>query len=786
MDRKLALLFARLREHILESQEGTSQAPLLQWQRMPLLRDFILGWQNWRDEQATPCYRQIGVTPAHPHLLPYPIDMSPLLALNDGDLDKEGVLYSPALGDAPATYHPSNIAQYALAHWNAYLVNGNNKHQEAFLIQVAWLLAHEQRLPNDVSIWPLPFDVPLYHAPQPWLSALTQGNIISTLIRAYQLTKGEIFLQIARRAVNTFALDILDGGVSTPIGDSGIFFEEVAVYPTAHILNGYILSLFGLYDYVAATKDSAVKTLIERSLVTLHMLLRNFDTGYWTRYDLLHKRLAPWFYHSLHITLLEVLAKYSGCEHCTVLASRWARYQHSFFCRLRYLLTSRFSAYWNDRLMPRLRQYLLRSTTPAGLSLPQHVYVQIPSLPVRGGMHRMLTTVAEVMHGRWKIRYLTHHTTQRTERRDITTFGGRKAHPWQFPGVWLYFLAGWWRLFLLLRHRPGYSLILPQDGTFTGAFAALLGKMAGIRVVCMDHGNITLLDSVAFRQECKAALRAYSWPKRLFFNFRYLLYWPSLRLLARISTICADQFLVAGDEVAEAYRKYLNVHPGRIVRYAYMIDSTRFAGLDKAARVRLRVGRGIAKDAIIITMINRLSTEKGMDFALEGIARAIADLPHQIRTRIKVLIAGEGPLRAQVEADIERHHLDFACMLWGDATPDEVVMLLGMSDIFLYSGTRGTNYSIAVLEAMAAGCAVVATRSPQSNARLLADGRGIAIMSGSATEISIALTDLCKDLDLCQHMGQKAREYVAKYHSAEMFRRSLLRASYFSPPLNTE
>jgi glycosyltransferase involved in cell wall biosynthesis len=92
---------------------------------------------------------------------------------------------------------------------------------------------------------------------------------------------------------------------------------------------------------------------------------------------------------------------------------------------------------------------------------------------------------------------------------------------------------------------------------------------------------------------------------------------------------------------------------------------------------------------------------------------------------------------------------------------------------------------MAVLEAMAAGCAIVASTSPQSNAKLLANGRGIAITPGDAQAIGTALIRLCNDLEICQHMGQLARAYIATYHSAEMLKRTLSRISFFVPPLAT-
>lgn len=769
----------------------------------------------------------------HCDLLPYPIDISLLLAQLPDTLDASGALYSTTSSEISAK-HPTAIAQCALAHWNVYLKNGSDRHKDAFIAQARWLLAHEFHLSSDASGWLVrvratfpqtvgagvdgwmggdpcgrpfhpskktgevcdgerpqgssaPTDEKLSNnltATQPCLSALAQGNAISVLVRAYQLTQEEAFLQAARRAVRTFELDILDTGVSTPIGANGIFFEEVAIYPAAHVLKGHILALFGLYDYVALTHNSTIEMLIQRSITALHILLDAFDTGYWTYSDLLHKRLASRSCHTLHVTLLEALARYSGCQHCRALAARWARYQARPECRLRYLITNHICTYWDKKLKPRLRRCIFRSVDINNQASSGRVCIPITAFPVPGGMRGVLKGVAQVMDNQWQMTYLTHHKGQDTGELEIEVFGRRIASPWNFPGVWLYCLSGWSKLCKLLRNSD-FSLILPQDGIFTAAFAVMVGKIAGIRVVCMDHGSITLLDNPSFRKECIGYLKTYPWYRRIFLSLGFNFYWPSQHVLAWIAAHGADQFLIAGDEVEEAYHNLLGVHPSRILRYAYMIDAARFTPLDKATRANTHAEQGLSEDAIVITLINRLAPEKGLDFALEGIASALKVLPLDIQARVKVLIVGDGPLRSQVEADIQRYNLNSVCVLWGVANPSDVVSLLGISDIFLYSGTRGTNYSMAVLEAMAAGCAVIASVMPQSNAQLLAEGRGIAITPASATDISAALVRLCGDLTLCHNMGYMAREYVTTYHSAQMLKRSLLRASFFVPPIHS-
>jgi glycosyltransferase involved in cell wall biosynthesis len=695
--------------------------------------------------------------------LAYPIDVSLLLSASLDSMDEKG---------------PTGIAQYALAHWNTYLTHGGDEYREIFLTRAEWFLAHASLLSNGACGWPISSSTqdtsPLC------LSAPTQGFAISVLLRAYQLTGKTALLETAQLAVRTFEMDILDGGVCTPIGDEGVFFEELAIYPATHVLSAHVLALIGLYDYVAFTHENKIEVLIQRGIDILHTMLDEFDTGFWTRCDLLHKSLAPRFSHSLHITLLEALAGYSGCDHCMQLAARWTRYQRSPGCRLHYLVTSYIRVWSDSKLKPWLRRLIFRTGDEYSQALPRRVCIPITAFPVAGGMRGVLAGVSQVMGDQWKILYLTHHKGQKTEGLEIETFGRKVASPWHFPFVWLYCLSGASKLFALLRRGHCFDLILPQDGLFTAAFAVLIGKLAGVRVVCMDHGNVTLLDTPSLQSEVSWRTKGYPCYRRVVTRMLLVFYWRSNHLLARIAARCADQLLVAGDEVEAAYRRHFRIPTDRIIRYPYMLDADRFMPPNEESRARMRAEQDLPEDAIIITLINRLAPEKGLHLAIEGIARALLALPIAVRARVKVLIAGDGPLRTQVEAEIGRYGLDSVCRLWGEAAPSDVVTLLAISDIFLYCGTRGTNYSMAVLEAMAAGCAVIATTRPLSNAKLLAQGRGIAIPAEDVEQICESLVRLVNDPELCRQIGHLARNYVVTQHGAVMLKRALMRAAHWS------
>jgi glycosyltransferase involved in cell wall biosynthesis len=732
--------------------------------------------QYWRLETQLPHYGLPPTPPDYNGLPFYAIDMAPVLLMPFGGLDDDGVLYNAATHEHPASYQPTNIAQYALAHWNQYLISRKQEHADAFMRQARWLLAHETPIAEGVAGWPIAYPAPRYGANANWLSALAQGNVISVFVRAYKLTGDAAYLDSARRAARTFTLDALDGGVSVPVGDDGIYFEEVAAYPASHVLTGYVLALFGLYDYVALTHDEEINSLIERSLDTFHDLVDEYDAGYWSRYDLLHGHLAPQFYHALHVSLMQALAWYNGCHHCRELAERWRGYQQRPTTRLRYWVAS-CAARYVTRGLKHLR--LARGGSSTDSVGHERVIVPVTAFPMAGGTRSVLAGVSAAMADTWSCEYLTRIVGDDRQGMTIYRFGPRFASHRYALTVFLYVMAGRRKLVSLLRRSHRYRVVLPQDGVYTAAYAAAAGKALGVRVVCMDHGSITLPFKKTYLAERIHDLQHYRWPARMLLRLGLIGYMGALRRLARVATRHADGFLVAGDEVYDVYRERFGVARRRITRYPYVVDLERFRPAKPELRTRMRGAIGLNNDDLVITMINRLSPEKGLGVALQGIALAVSALQPHERGRIRVIIGGDGPSRRDVEAGLQRHGLEDVCALWGEVAASDVPNLLAVSDIFLYTGTRGTNYSMAVLEAMASGCAVVASVEPRSNAHVLANNRGTPLPVDDAAAVGKALAELIAHSERRNDMGRSAREYIERYHSPIALKRSLLRATFW-------
>lgn len=352
-------------------------------------------YKSIQTELHRPSYPLASFTSAQTDSFPYPIDMSPLLAFPFGGLDANGVLFNERNGAFGSAYQPTSIAQFALAQWNAYLVDHDRSRLDSFLIQARWLLEHETRFTNGTSVWPIPYPVPAYGAARPWLSALTQGNVLSVLARAYKATSDTQYLECAQRCVRSFQFDILDGGVSAPVANGGIFFEEVATYPAGRILNGYILSVLGIYDYLYVTDDPQIQRLAEWSVETLHELLPGYELGYWSSYDLIYNRPAPRFYHLLHVSLLQALALQTGCQHCRDLADRWAAYDRPPFARLRYFTVSRLRRYASK--LSRQKSSIQRQGTVAKI----RALAGITGSPIAGGMRSAATHTSKASGADW-------------------------------------------------------------------------------------------------------------------------------------------------------------------------------------------------------------------------------------------------------------------------------------------------------------------------------------------------------------------------------------------------
>jgi len=203
------------------------------------------------------------------------------------------------------SYNPVTISLNSLRTYQNYLIDSNLLYRDIFLSNSSWLCSN---IDTD-GRWSLMHDkLSSGHLIEaPWTSALSQGLGISVLTRAYKMTNDSVYLFSARKALLPFGKTVKEGGVRTN-NKFGIFYEE---YPldsnSTHVLNGFIFSLYGLYDLWQLDDNLLAKKCFEDGVLTLKNVLPSYDLGNWTRYDLdSNKNLrnhwgycSPW-YQKLH------------------------------------------------------------------------------------------------------------------------------------------------------------------------------------------------------------------------------------------------------------------------------------------------------------------------------------------------------------------------------------------------------------------------------------------------------------------------------------------------------
>jgi heparosan-N-sulfate-glucuronate 5-epimerase len=248
-----------------------------------------------------------------------------------GPFDEAGIPLLDYHGSIGKQYNPIAIAQYGLGSYNLFLKNGEERYRGQFLKSADWLV--NNLLPNEkkVKVWNHNFDWEYFSLLKaPWYSALAQGQGISLLLRAYRETSHKKYIQASEEAYRALITEIDKGGVLYKDDKGCWWMEEYLVDPPSHILNGFIWASWGVYDYGIATGSAEANDLFGRCIKTISDHLEDYDTGYWSLYDLSDnflRTMASRFYHDLHITQLDVLYRMTGQEKYRLYRDRWAAYK---------------------------------------------------------------------------------------------------------------------------------------------------------------------------------------------------------------------------------------------------------------------------------------------------------------------------------------------------------------------------------------------------------------------------------------------------------------------------
>lgn len=160
----------------------------------------------------------------------------------------------------------------------------------------------------------------------------------------------------------------------------------------------------------------------------------------------------------------------------------------------------------------------------------------------------------------------------------------------------------------------------------------------------------------------------------------------------------------------------------------------------------------------------RENRNKGFDILVEAFAKG------RFPKTVCLDIVGDGPDRPSIENKIIQNNLSDQIHLLGLKTPDEVSDLLCNSDCFVLS-SRLETFSIVVIEAMAKGLPVIATRCGGPETFLLPE-HGILVEKENIEELADAMNYMLGHFS--EYDSQKIRKYCYDHFSQDVIAEKII------------
>lgn len=289
---------------------------------------------------------------------------------------------------------------------------------------------------------------------------------------------------------------------------------------------------------------------------------------------------------------------------------------------------------------------------------------------------------------------------------------------------------------LLRRLRP--DLLHINNGGYPAALsaraAALAGRLAGVPCVLMVVNNM----AVDYRP-----------------YYRWLDY-PVDRLVRRAVNCFVTGSQAAGHQLA----RVLQLAPQRQVAIHNGIALRPLQAKREATRHRL----GLAPYTVAIGVVALLIPRKGHKVLLKALAQLIQDTDLEVGS-LMVLLEGHGPLESNLRALVQELGLSPWVSFVG--VEEQVIDFMDAMDVMALPSVQDEDFPNVVLEAMALGKPVIASRLAGTPEQVQDGKTGILFEPGDSYALAKALLHLVRDSHGRACMGEAAKTRFSSLFTVE-------------------
>jgi glycosyltransferase involved in cell wall biosynthesis len=196
----------------------------------------------------------------------------------------------------------------------------------------------------------------------------------------------------------------------------------------------------------------------------------------------------------------------------------------------------------------------------------------------------------------------------------------------------------------------------------------------------------------------------------------------------------------------------MRVQPNHILVMPNGIDPAHFgdASTDHAAKDALGLS-----DKIVVGFVGWFREWHGIDMLIAAAAKASADQP-----AIHILLIGDGPARAGLEAQIAKLGMKDKVTITGALSHDEIPHVLSCVDIAVQPAANEYCCPMKVIEYMGMGKAILAPDQPNIAELITNADNGILFKVGDVDDMAIAISELTRNPELRERLGSNAKATI--------------------------